>query len=146
MLLSHWNPVREFTQAQQHFADFVGEVLRQHPRMHNGHNNWTPAMDVSETENAYVFTADLPGMKPEHVKVEVKDSTLTVKGERASSLRQEGERVHYRERPTGRFARAFRLTKPVDAGSITAMYRDGVLSVTVPLRAEAKRRKIEIQE
>ena len=84
-------------------------------------------------------------MNPKAVEVEVKDDTLTIKGERASASLKEGERYHHRERPAGRFARVFRLSKPVDANGVTATYRDGILSVTVPLRTEAKPRKIPVQ-
>jgi HSP20 family protein len=68
-----------------------------------------------------------------------------VKGERTGVQLKEGERFHHRERPVGRFARAFRLPKPVDANGVTATYRDGILAVIVPLRAEAKSRKIPVQ-
>jgi HSP20 family protein len=84
-------------------------------------------------------------MKAEAVQLEVKDNTLTIKGERPSVSLKEGERFHHRERPAGRFARVFRLPKPVDADSVIATYRDGILSVTVPLRTEAKLRKIPVQ-
>ncbi len=144
MLRSHWNPMREMVEAQRHFSDFFGETLRRPARLPNGHNTWTPAVDVSETENAYIFTADLPGMKPEHVTVEVKDQTLIITGERAAPAQTEEGRFHHRERPTGRFARAFRLSKPVDATDVTATYRDGILSIVVQLQAKAKRRKIEV--
>jgi HSP20 family protein len=145
MLRSHWNPMREMVEAQRHFSDFFGEALRLPARLHNSHHTWTPAVDVSETENAYIFTVDLPGMKPEQVTVEVKEQTLIVAGERATPAQTEAGRFHHRERPTGRFARAFRLSKPVDAADVTATYRDGILSVVVPLQATAKRRGIEVQ-
>jgi HSP20 family protein len=75
----------------------------------------------------------------------VQDQTLTVAGERPVPAFGTGMRVRYRERPAGRFARAFRLPKPVDADGVTATYRDGILSITVPLRDAATRRKIEVQ-
>jgi HSP20 family protein len=145
MQLYYWNPMRELAEAQRQFSAFLSETLRQEPRPHNGHVTWTPAVDVSESADAYLFTAELPGMNPEAVEIEVKDNTLTIKGERAGVSLNEGERYHHRERPAGRFARVFRLSKPVDADSVTATYRDGILSVTVPLRAEAKPRKIQVQ-
>lgn len=102
-------------------------------------------VQARETAEGYVFTAELPGLKPEAVEIEVKDNALTIKGERASAGPKEGERYHHRERPAGRFARVFRLPQPVDANGVTATYRDGILSVAVPLRAEAKPRKIQVQ-
>ena len=141
----HWSPMRELAEAQRQFSAFFDHTLPQEPRLPNGHATWTPAVDVSETTEAYMFTAELPGMKPEAVVIEVKDNTLIIKGERPSVSLKEGERFHHRERPAGRFARVFGLPKPVAADGVTATYRDGILSVTVPLRAEAKSRKIPVQ-
>jgi HSP20 family protein len=141
----HWHPMRELAEAQRQFSAFFDNIRPQEPRVHNGHASWSPAVDVSETAEAYVFTAELPGMKPEAVVIEVKDNTLTVKGERPGISLKEGERFHHRERPSGRFARVFRLLKPVAADGVAATYRDGILSVTVPLRVEAKSRKIPVQ-
>jgi HSP20 family protein len=137
--------MRELAEAQRQFSAFFDNRLPQEPRLQNGHMAWTPAVDVCENAEAYVFTAELPGMKPEAVVIEVKDNTLTIKGERPSVSLKEGERFHHRERPSGRFARVFRLPKPVAADGVTATYRDGILSVTVPLRVEAQSRRIPVQ-
>ena len=141
----HWHPMRELAEAQRQMSAFFDNIRPQEPRVHNGYATWSPAVDVSETAEAYVFTAELPGMKPEAVVIEVKDNTLTIKGERPSPSLKEGERFHHRERPSGRFARVFRLPKPVAANEVEATYRDGILSVTVPLRVEAKSRRILVQ-
>lgn len=139
----YWNPMRELEQAQQQFAAFLNAPRPQAVQPQNGQQTWTPAVDVSETADGYVFAVELPGVNPEAVDVELKDNTLTIKGERAN--RAENEHYHYSERLTGRFARVFRLSKPVNSEGVSAAYRDGVLSVTVPLREEAKPRKIAVQ-
>jgi HSP20 family protein len=139
-----WNPMRDFAEAERRFAALFEQTLRPEPQAQNGHATWTPAVDVSENSEAFLFTVELPGMKPEAVEIEVKDNILTIKGERASVEAKDGVRIHHRERPTGRFARAFRLQKPVEAEKVTATYRDGLLEVVVPLRAEAKPRKIPV--
>ena len=141
----HWHPMRELAEAQRQMSAFFDNIRPQEPRVDNGNATWSPAVDVSETAEAYVFTAELPGMKPEAVVIEVKDNTLTIKGERPSVSLKEGERFHHRERPSGRFARVFRLPKPVAADGVEATYRDGILSVTVPLRVEAKSHRILVQ-
>lgn len=141
----YWTPPREAAAARQFFSTLSGEAPSPRPPLAGGHTAWTPAVDVSETAAGYVFTADLPGMRPEQVRVELKDQTLTVAGERPAPAFGTGVRVRHRERPAGRFARAFRLPKPVDADGVTATYRDGILSITVPPRDAAKRRKIEVQ-
>jgi HSP20 family protein len=141
----HWNPMRELAEAQRQFSLFFDNVRPRDLRQQNGQSAWTPAVDVYENEAGYEFVVELPGMKPEAVDLEVKDNALTIKGERPNLALKEGERFHHRERPVGRFARSFRLAKPVDAEGVSATYRDGILFVSVPLRAEAKPRKISVQ-
>jgi HSP20 family protein len=139
-----WNPLRELNSAQRQFSALFNSAFPQEPRLQPGHLTWTPSVDVSESPDGYDFAVELPGMSPEGVEVEVKESVLIIKGERKSSEPKGGVRFHHRERPAGRFARAFRMPKPVDAEGVTASYRDGILSVSVPLRAEAKPRKIPV--
>lgn len=137
-----WNPMREMMETQKYFAPLFNDRPRQATQPQA---SWTPPVDISETTEGYEFTVELPGLRPEAVEVEVKDNTLTVKGERTEGNVKEGHRYLHRERPYGRFARVFRLSKAVDANGVTAAYMDGVLSVTVPFRAEAKPRKITVQ-
>lgn len=142
--LRYSNPMRDLAEAERRFSTLFQNALRPEPQTRNGHAEWTPAVDVSETDDAFQFTAELPGMKPEAVEIEVKDNILTIKGERASVEAKGGVRIHHRERPVGKFARAFRLPKPVDAEKVTAIYRDGLLEVVVPLHVEAKPRRIPV--
>ncbi|MBI3247927.1 MAG: Hsp20/alpha crystallin family protein [Deltaproteobacteria bacterium] len=144
MQSSFWNPRQELADLERRFSPFFNTALRLHPSIRQSGTSWTPAVDVSESADAFLFTVELPGMKPEDVNIEVKENVLTITGERAGLESKDGVHVHHRERPTGRFARAFRLHKPVDAEQVTATYRHGVLDVTVPLRVEAKPRKITV--
>ena len=137
-----WNPMRDVIEAQKHFSHFFNDRPRQETRTHV---SWTPPVDIGETADGYEFTVELPGLSPEAVEVEVKDNTLTIKGERKEETLKEGQHYLHRERPRGRFARVFRLSKPVNADGVVAAYKDGVLSVTVPFRTEAKPRKIVVQ-
>jgi HSP20 family protein len=142
-----WNPMRDVIEAQKHFSHLFNDRPRQETPTQESRTrvSWTPPVDIGETADGYEFTVELPGLSPEAVEVEVKDNTLTVKGERKEDTLKEGQHYLHRERPQGRFARVFRLSKPVNADGVTAAYKDGVLSVTVPFRAEAKSRKIVVQ-
>jgi len=145
MTFTHWNPLHEMAKTQQHFARFLNEALRDEAQPQRNHMTWTPSVDVAETPTGYEFSFELPGVSPEAVEVEVKNNTLTVKGERNSTDPKEGMRYLHRERPAGRFARVFRMSKPVNADNVTAAYKAGVLSILVPLREEAQPRKIHVQ-
>lgn len=140
----YWNPMRELAETERRFSSLFHNGLGTKLSSGNSSANWTPLVDVSEKADAFVFTVELPGIKPEAVDIEVKDNHLTIKGERQPVESKDGVRVHHRERPSGHFARVFRLHKAVDADKVTATYRDGVLEILAPLRAEAKPRTIPV--
>lgn len=97
----------------------------------------TPAVDVAEDDKAVTLTAELPGMKEEDVEVVLRDDMLTVKGEKKSEREEKEENYHLTERRYGAFERTFRLPESADIDNIKAAIDDGVLTVTVPKKAEA---------
>jgi HSP20 family protein len=105
---------------------------------------WTPAIDVVRDDGNLVIHADLPGIKPEEVKIEVEDDILTVSGEHEE--RKEEKDKHYvrRERRYGSFSRSMALPPGVDAEKIEATTHDGVVEVTIPLPTEAKKEPVKI--
>jgi HSP20 family protein len=108
---------------------------------------WIPAVDMKETEEAYVLTAELPGMTEQEVDLEVEENVLTIKGEKRSEREEKKEKNghwHLVERSYGSFARSFTLPPAVDAGKIKAEFTNGVLTVHVPKRKEAAARRIAI--
>ncbi|MFP4623328.1 MAG: Hsp20/alpha crystallin family protein [Gemmatimonadota bacterium] len=107
---------------------------------------WAPPVDVEETADEIVLTAELPGMKREAIDIELEDGVLTIQGEKKEEEKQEGTQGLLYERRWGSFTRRFTLPRAVDAGNITASYQDGILKVRVPKAEEAKGRKIEITE
>ena len=109
---------------------------------------WFPALDVYETENAYVVELDLPGVHPENVDLSFEQGTLTIRGQRAPTVKtpEKGElRVFSAERVSGSFIRSVRLPEYVDSEKIEAAYDNGVLVVTIPKAAAARARKITIR-
>ena len=105
----------------------------------------SPAVDVEETSDAYVFRADLPGVTSKDVKVTVHGDTLTLRGERKREEKKSDGALHRVERAYGSFERSFTLGLPVRADQVKASYKDGVLEVHVPKSDEAKPRDIEVQ-
>lgn len=102
-----------------------------------------PAINVYDQGGAVVMTAEAPGMKIDDIELTVLGDSLTLKGERKSN-EAEDERYYRRERPMGTFTRTVTLPTPVNADSVKAEYRDGVLRVTMEKAEEAKAKKIEI--
>jgi HSP20 family protein len=104
-----------------------------------------PAFDVKETEEAYVIQADLPGVTQDQLEITLENSQLRIGGSRQAEEKKEGESYHVWERRCGSFARTFSLPREVDGDRITAKLENGVLTVTLPKKAEAKARKIPLK-
>jgi HSP20 family protein len=94
--------------------------------------DWEPAVNVSETDKAYLIKADLPEVKRDDVKVTLDNGVLTLEGERRQEKREDKEKYHRVESSYGRFLRRFTLPDDADAERIEAQYKDGALSVSVP--------------
>jgi HSP20 family protein len=105
---------------------------------------WAPALDVQEDKDSFVVRTELPGLKREDIEVSLHDGVLVISGERKAEGTQAGVETLRQERFYGKFQRALTLPKPVAADKITAQYKDGVLSVTLPKVEEAKPKQIDI--
>ena len=138
MTLVRWNPARELASMEiarlnNMFADFYG-----------AERGWTPAVDIYESKDReYVIKADLPEMKREDIHLTFENNVLTLSGERTLDQSEELQRS---ERFHGRFSRSFTLPNIADGSRISATYKDGVLTVRVPQREEAKPKQIEVTE
>jgi HSP20 family protein len=104
-----------------------------------------PAFEVRETENAYLFKADLPGVKDEDLDISLNGNRLTVSGRREAEERQENETYYAYERSYGAFTRSFTLPDGVDGDHVMAELRDGVLTLTVPKKPEIQPKKIQLK-
>jgi HSP20 family protein len=111
-----------------------------------GRDRWLPPVDIYESvAREIVLRADLPGMRREAIDLTVENNILTIRGERLRDDEGvEQDRYHRVERPAGTFQRTFTLPNAVDADRVRAEYRDGVLTVTLPLRQEARPRQIQV--
>lgn len=107
-------------------------------------NGWTPALDVYQNADNVVAVIELPGMHKEDIDISLHDGTLTIAGERKSESEQREEQAERTERFVGKFRRSITLPTRVDAGKVSASYKDGVLTVTLPKAEEAKPKKIEV--
>jgi HSP20 family protein len=105
---------------------------------------FVPRFDVKETKDAYVIDADLPGVKDEELDVSLSGNLLTISGQREEEHRDEGESYYAMERSHGSFARSFTMPDGVDAESVTADLKHGVLTVRIPKKPEVQPKRIAI--
>jgi len=103
-----------------------------------------PAVNLYETDDAYVLTAEVPGLAPEELEISLEGSTVTLSGERKVAP-EEGASVHRSERPSGAFRRAFDLPVPIDAEKAEAVHRHGVLTLRLPKAPEHRPRQISVK-
>ena len=94
--------------------------------------NWSPDVDVKETRNSFVLSADIPGLTKKDIKINVANGRLSISGERSFETDQENDNYHYRERQFGTFDRSFNLPENVDEKKISASFKNGILNVTMP--------------
>jgi len=106
--------------------------------------SWAPAVDIYETENELVVKADLPDVSEKDLDVRVENNTLTVRGERKFEKKVEEENYLRVERAYGTFSRSFGLPNTVNTEAIKAEYKNGVLTVTLPKRAESKPKQVKV--
>ena len=107
--------------------------------------NWSPAVDVKETDNLFVLTADIPGLTKKDIKVNVANGKLSISGERTYETDQENDNYHYRERRFGTFDRSFKLPDTVDEEKISASFKNGILIVALPKHANILPKEREIK-
>ncbi|MGH8311077.1 MAG: Hsp20/alpha crystallin family protein [Steroidobacteraceae bacterium] len=104
-----------------------------------------PAVDLAEDEKSFVVTIELPGVKREDVTVELQDDVLSIRGEKKSEREEKKDRSHWVERSYGSFARSFTLPPTAVAEQMVASFKDGVLTIEIPKREQAKSRQISIK-
>jgi HSP20 family protein len=107
---------------------------------------WNPSVDIYENKDQIVLEAELPGMKREDFDLSIENNVITLRGERRFEKKDESDNYHRVERAYGSFTRSFTLPQTVQAESVTAEYRNGVLRVVMPKREEVKARRIEIAD
>ncbi|MCM8794342.1 MAG: Hsp20/alpha crystallin family protein [Candidatus Omnitrophica bacterium] len=152
MALIKWNgkealePFRELENLQKEMNRLFEHTLwpaREFIPLEKG--EWLPAMDVREEKDRILVRADLPGMKQEEIRVEVEDGALVIRGERKREAETKEGRNCRIERSYGAFLRSFTLPSSVDETKVSAVYKNGVLEVTLPKREGAKPKQISIK-
>jgi HSP20 family protein len=122
------------------FQDTLGRILDES----TAGRPWTPAVDILETENELVLKADLPDVEMKDIHVELENGTLSLKGQRKFESEKKEKGYHRIERSYGTFARYFAMPDTVDPEKISAEYKNGVLTVTLPKKEIAKPRTVKV--
>jgi len=146
MTLVPWDPFRNLVALQDRMNRLFDETMqsgKETDLMRGG--GWAPAVDIFENENEVVLTAELPGVEMKDVDVQVRENTLTLKGERKLERSEHKENYHRIERAYGSFMRAFTLPSTVDQEKISANYHNGVLEIKMPKTAKSRPSKIDIK-
>ena len=141
-----WNPLHDLMLLQDRMNRLFEDATQRRAQSGEAGDeferaDWTPAADIYENESGYTIALDLPGIKREALEIDIDDNRLMVKGTRvvdSSSARRS-------ERPRGKFVRSFSIPGSIDQGRIGAEYKDGVLQIRLPKRAEQKAQKIEVK-
>jgi HSP20 family protein len=115
-------------------------------RLFGGQAAWAPALDVQEDKDNFRVRVELPGLKREDIDVSLDDGAVVISGERKTETVAEGTEVHRQERYYGKFSRALTLPSAIAGDKVTAAYKDGILTVTLPKAEEAKPKTIAVSE
>jgi HSP20 family protein len=145
MALVRWNP-------NQGLMDRVTDVDRWFNNFFNTDRSYfgesltmSPLVNVEETDDNYVISAEIPGVKKSDLNISFENNVITISAEKKSEKEKKDDRYHYRERSYGRFYRSIPVPSSVKIDEIEAEYKDGVLNITVPKTEEAKPKSIDVK-
>jgi HSP20 family protein len=147
MNLTKWNPFKEF----EDFFNYYHRPVPKNDRLPADSKetitttDWAPSVDISETDDAYLINAEIPGVKKEDVKVNVADGILSIQGHRQHEEETKDHKLHRIERSYGTFFRSFSLPEDVDEEKIHAEYKDGVLQMSLRKTEDKKQKAIEVK-
>src|SRR5271169_3215837 len=142
-ILTRWQPSRGLTTLQDQVNRLFNDSF-QRTDEEASLSAWAPAVDVYETEHELVVKADLPEVDPKELDIRVENNILTISGERNFEKKVNEENYLRVERSYGSFVRSFTLANTVNPEAITADYQNGVLSLSIPKREEAKPKQIKV--
>ena len=138
-ILNRWEPNTLREQINRAFADVLERTGEE-----SNLTAWAPAVDIFETEHELVVKADLPDVDPKDLDIQIQNNILTIRGERKFEKNVEEENYLRVERAYGSFSRSFSLANTVNSDAIKAEYKNGVLTLSIPKREEAKPKQVKV--
>lgn len=124
------------------FSDIMDEFFND--VVNDRRDNFVPSIDISESDNQFMITAELPGMSKEDIDISLENGRLSISGERSFESEEKGKKFHRVETKYGSFERSFQLPDNVDAESISATYENGLLNISIDKSEEKVKKQIEI--
>ena len=133
MNLVKWDPFKELEDVSTRLTRLFGRPTLpvESDREMLSVADWMPSVDISETDNAYLVKAEIPGVNKDDVKVTIEDGMLTIQGERKQEQEEKGKKYHRVERSYGCFMRSFRVPDDADDSAAKAEFKDGMLNITL---------------
>ncbi len=144
MSITRWGPFRNISTLQEQVNRLFENSTHAGRNDNSALTSWAPAVDIYETENELVLKADLPDMNEKELDIRVENNMLTVRGERKFEQKVKEENYLRIERIYGSFSRSFGLPNTVNTEAIKAEYKNGVLTVELPKRAESKPKQVKV--
>lgn len=145
MAIIRWDPFRDLVTLREKMNRLFEETFTGRGEKKDlVSGTWSPSVDIYETENAMVLTAEVPGMKEDEIEIKIEDNTLILQGERKFEKETKEENYHRIERSYGSFYRSFTLPNSIDQDKIQAVHENGVLKITMPKRPELKPKKVKV--
>jgi HSP20 family protein len=146
-----WDPFKEMEKEMQEMADHFSRMLSRWPSRGSGVRealtiaDWSPSVDISETDTEYLVKAEIPEVDKKDVKVTVQNGMLAIQGERRQEKEEKGKRFHRVERAYGSFFRTFELPDGIDDQKLKAEFKEGMLLVHLPKTEKAQSKTIEVK-
>ena len=145
MAIIRWDPFRDMVTLREKMNRLFEDVFTGRGEDKElAASTWAPAVDIYETENELIMTAEVPGIEEKDIEIKIEDNTLSLRGERKFEKETKEENYHRIERSYGSFYRAFTLPNSIDPDRIQAEHENGVLKISMPKRQELKPRKVKI--
>ena len=147
MDLVRWKPSQELTSLRKEMDSLWNRFLGETPTFpeFKAFAEWQPMVDVSETKDKILVTAELPGLESKDIEVSMSDDFLTIKGEKKTEKEEKDEHYHCVERYHGSFQRTLRLSAEIKPDKVEAEFDKGVLKITLPKSKVTKKKEIEIK-
>ncbi len=145
MAIIRWDPFRDLVTLRERMNRLFEDAFTSRGEEKDlVASSWSPSVDIYETENEIVLTAEVPGVDEKNIEIKLEDNTLSLKGDRNFEKETKEENYHRIERAYGSFYRSFTLPRNIDQDNIKAESENGILRITMPKKPELKPKKVKI--